>query len=165
MKKLFLIIAILMAFCVSANAAVTGTLGTVVISQGETEDNRRYVRVEIPFTTHSATGNFIALSSDLVIGSSSDTIESRVFNMRLARMVTDPGATAPTDNYDIVITSGDSEDMLGGEGMNRDTSTSEQVTPAVGNAFAFPRIYETFTITLTNAGNSKTGTIILYFED
>ena len=45
--------------------------------------------------------------------------------------VTDPGATAPTDNYDITITDALGNDVFGGELMNRDTSTSESAEPAI----------------------------------
>ena len=48
-------------------------------------------------------------------------------------MVTDPGATAPTADYDIALNDEDGCDVLGGEGGDRHTSTSEQVFPKAGN--------------------------------
>lgn len=47
--------------------------------------------------------------------------------------ITDPGSTAPTDNYDITITdsSQGSDDVFGAELMNRDTTNTESVEPAI----------------------------------
>src|SRR5574343_100376 len=39
---------------------------------------------------------------------------------------TNPGATAPTANYDITLTSSDGVDVFGGALLNRHTSTSER---------------------------------------
>lgn len=72
-------------------------------------------------------------------------------------LVTDPGATAPTDNYDITVTDADSFDVLQGVGANRDTSTTETVNPpSVSPAFG------KLTINITNAGDTKDGVATLY---
>ena len=44
----------------------------------------------------------------------------------LMKLVTDPGATAPVDNYDITITDDEGVDVLQGVGMNRDEATTEE---------------------------------------
>ena len=44
---------------------------------------------------------------------------------------TDPGGTAPTSNYDIVINNAAGVDVMGGALMNRHTSNSEKATPAL----------------------------------
>ena len=75
----------------------------------------------------------------------------------LVRMATNPGATAPTDNYDITLVDADGIDLLAGEGANRDTSTSEQVFPT-----NTPFHNGTVTFTIATAGAEKTGTCTLY---
>lgn len=47
------------------------------------------------------------------------------------QLVTNPGSPAPTDNYDITaIATNTGLDLLGGNGANRDTSTTETAAPA-----------------------------------
>lgn len=49
--------------------------------------------------------------------------------------VTNPGATAPTDNWDVLVYDSMGADIFGGELVNRDTSNSEQATPRIGNTY------------------------------
>lgn len=72
---------------------------------------------------------------------------------------TNPGSTAPTDNYDITLLDEDGEDRLAGAGANRDTSTTEYA--AVGRACSPD---DTLTLTITgNSVNSATIEIILWW--
>lgn len=48
------------------------------------------------------------------------------FSGELIRMVTNPGATAPTNLYDIVLTDADAIDVLYGAGANLLTATTEE---------------------------------------
>jgi hypothetical protein len=97
---------------------------------------------------------------------------------RLVKAVTVPGAggAAPTDNYDIAITDAASNNVLTAcqaTLADRDTSNTEEVyfllninntlTP-IGDSI-HPMVCDLLTVAVTNAGNSKTGTIILYLED
>jgi len=94
---------------------------------------------------------------------------------RLVKAVTVPsGTAAPTDNYDIVLTDEQSLDVLTGVQStlaNRDQTATEQVYFLVLDAAATPLaqsvhpiVCSTVTIAVTNAGNSKAGTIYLYLE-
>jgi hypothetical protein len=77
---------------------------------------------------------------------------------------TDPGSTAPTDDYDITLTTATSGvDIMGSEALNRDTANSEQASPKVGNAFSCRPIYEAITLNITNNSvNSATGVVYVY---
>jgi len=76
---------------------------------------------------------------------------------------TNPGTTAPTDNYDIVINDADGVDIAGGLLMNRDTSTTELVCVGI-SAHGYPIVRGNLTFVLSNnAVNSATGTCILTF--
>jgi hypothetical protein len=46
-------------------------------------------------------------------------------------METNPGSTAPTDDYDIVINTAGGADLLGGAGANRDTANTEVAYPTI----------------------------------
>lgn len=84
------------------------------------------------------------------------------FGGRLAVLRTNPGSTAPTDNYDITLIDADGIDRLQGVGMNRDTANSEEALIVYsGTAIHPPCVYgETLTLTITgNSVNSATTTI------
>lgn len=93
---------------------------------------------------------------------------------RLVKGVTDPGATAPTDNYDVTITDDEGVNVLAGcddDLADRDTSNSEEVYFLVkdhaGTPLAqslHPVVCSPLSIAVENAGNSKTGQLILYVE-
>lgn len=74
--------------------------------------------------------------------------------------VTDPGSTAPTDNYDITITDASGNDVFGGELTNRDTTTSESAEPAI----PYIRVnLKDLNFNLSgNSQNGATGTVKIY---
>ena len=79
--------------------------------------------------------------------------------------VTDPGATAPTDNYDITIVDEYGSDIFGATLTNRDTTNTEEATPLIGGTSYGSRLVTgdlTFTLT-NNSVNEAVGTCILYF--
>ena len=75
----------------------------------------------------------------------------------IVRVVTNPGATAPTDNWDLTIIDADGIDILATEGLNRDTATSEQIFPT-----NTPFHNGDVTVTIANAGDTKDGVVTLY---
>ncbi len=68
------------------------------------------------------------------------------------------GGSAPTDNYDITITDADSHDVLLGAGANRDTANTEHVVAANLACVAGSLLI----LTVSNAGDTKAGTAILW---
>lgn len=114
----------------------------------------------------------IAWTSDDTDGTCAGTTAK--ISGELVKAVTDPGATAPTDDYDIVITDEEGVDVLAacvaaGRLANRDTANSEQAYFFVENVDASPLamgvhpvVHDKLTISISNAGNSKVGQIILY---
>jgi len=76
---------------------------------------------------------------------------------------TNPGTTAPTDDYDIVINDADGKDIAGGLLLNRDTSTTELVCIGT-SAHGYPVVRGNLTFVLSNNSvSSATGTCILVF--
>ena len=94
--------------------------------------------------------------------SASDGTVSLTFTLpggELLHMVTDPdGSAAPTDNYDIEILDPLSVDILGGNGANRDTANNEAAAPAISRRYCEAG---TYTLSVTNAGDTKGGVITL----
>lgn len=93
---------------------------------------------------------------------------------RLIKATTDPGTAAPTANYDITLTDDEGVNVLTAcddDLTDRHTSTSEEVYFLVkdhaGTPLAqslHPVVCSPLTIAVANAGNSKTGQIILFIE-
>ena len=73
---------------------------------------------------------------------------------------TDPGTTAPTDDYDIILNDANEFDIMGGALADRDETNTEGAYPITA---AHP-IDSTLTFVLTNNSvNSATGVLKLYF--
>ena len=85
---------------------------------------------------------------------------SRYYDGKVIALVTDPGATAPTADYDVAINDSDSVDVLVGAGIDRHTSATELVASASLGAVANSKL----TLVITNAGDEKTGTVYLYIR-
>jgi len=111
-------------------------------------------------------------TSDDTTGAVSGT--TRKLCGRLVKAVTDPGATAPTANYDIALTDPESVNILTAcqsTLADRHTSNTEEVyflvKDAAGTPLAqpvHPIVCDAITVAVTNAGNSKVGQLILYVE-
>lgn len=108
-----------------------------------------------------------------VIGWTSDasgnvTGDTPTIQGTLLRVVFNPGATAPTDNYDVTLTDPAGIDVLAGQGTDLDTATSTDVAPLMPatdgtTTTAVPRVLnDVLSLSISNAGNAKTGEIILY---
>ena len=88
------------------------------------------------------------------------TTTTNAYSGKIEMLVTDPGATAPTDNWDLVINDEDGTDVLVGAGANRDTANTEQVLASSVGIVA----NDTLTMLVTNAGSGKTGTVYVYIR-
>ena len=76
---------------------------------------------------------------------------------------TDPGATAPTDNYDITLLNANGRDVMGGALTNRDTANTEAVLPLLNGNYSAVWNEGPLTITVTAAGDSKTIELLIYY--
>ena len=86
---------------------------------------------------------------------------TNTYTGEIIRLVTVPSPTAaPTDNYDIAINDEDTTDVLMGAGANRDTANTEQVLASSLGCVANDKL----TLEITNAGNTKGGTVYLYIR-
>jgi hypothetical protein len=91
-------------------------------------------------------------------------------NGTLLQAVTDP-VDGPTDNYDIVLTDADGADLLSGcvnSLANRDTTDTETVSLALSDGAAaigaYPAVCGPVTVTVSNAGSAKSGTLTLTYR-
>ena len=87
---------------------------------------------------------------------------TNTYTGEIIRLVTIPGggANAPSVDYDVAVNDEDSTDVLMGGGANRHTSNTEQVLASSLGCVANDKL----SLSITNAGNAKTGTVIMYIR-
>lgn len=93
-------------------------------------------------------------------GSVPDAVSTNAVQGFVMLGVTNPGTTAPQDNYDITLADDDSCDVFGAELTNRDTAVSEQAMPKIGSYYGERYVNSVLTMALAgNNVNSATGTL------
>ncbi len=112
-------------------------------------DFNRLVKVEVSWTS-AADGS---------------CTQALVLNGWLIKCVTNPSATAPTDNYDITLIDADGVDAAEGLLANRDTANSESAYLFATGANVPVLVQGSYTFTIANAGDSKSGVATFYMAD
>lgn len=80
----------------------------------------------------------------------------------LCDVVTNPSATAPTDDWDFVLNDADGVDVLGGLGADRDTATSERINLLLPSSTVGPVLCSgDYTLSATNMGSGKIADVVL----
>ena len=123
-------------------------LGTVVLAE---EDFNFIKKVSFAWTSEDGGAN---------AGKATKTTE-HVYTGEIIRLVTVPDTgDAPTDDYDVVVNDEDGTDVLMGAGADRDTVNTEQVLGTSLGCVANDKL----SLSISNAGNAKTGTVYLYIK-
>jgi hypothetical protein len=154
MKKYILIFALILALVPSSLWAAVGTCTQSLASTFQ--DGTRAQKI-LTFTcvggTAGETGTYPATA---ISSSNADQLQGYY----LYKLITNPGATPPEDNWDFVLTDGDGIDVLGGAGANRHTTTSQMIAPLLttGVYFAQP-VLEAWTLAIT--GNTTASAIVV----
>lgn len=101
-----------------------------------------------------------AWTSDAVGAATATTTEA--YSGEIRRLVTKPGAggVQPTDLYDVVVNDEDTTDVLMGAGVNRSNVNTEQVLASSLGVVANDKL----SLSITNAGSAKSGTVYLYIR-
>lgn len=119
--------------------------------------------------THYALGAVRRIQADCVGDAADGTIPATVlpsFEGRLLAITTNPGATQPTDNYDITLVDDEGADRLQGVAANRDTANTESAPVVFSGSTVHPWVDGDETMTLTFANTSVNDAIvkvILYY--
>lgn len=84
------------------------------------------------------------------------------FTGKIIEVVTVPGAggNQPTNLYDITLTDSNSIDVLHANGANRSNAANEYIIEANTGAVVNSKL----TLTVSNAGNAKQGTVYVYVK-
>lgn len=120
------------------------------------DENARTLRLTV---------NWISSAGGAVSESISAANMAILIGKNLAHFITEPGTPAPTGDYDLTLLDNYGIDILGGEGVNRDTAISEQGVPALNSSVFGDRIVDfELTFTIIDAGDSAQGKAIFYFR-
>lgn len=141
-----------------ADQVVTATYTYPEVEQGRYNGSFIIKLACTSATAGTVTWEVPATQMDFLAPKSDGT--NRKCKFHIYGITTDPGATAPTDNWDLTVENGDSVDILGGNGLNRDTANTEHAAPASGFPMPFG---DQLTVKVENAGAEKTLTVYLYF--
>jgi hypothetical protein len=128
--------------------AAPQAVGTVTITSTTASDVDS-VRVSVAWVSDAA-GNVNTNSFTPAVG-----------QLVQIKFVPNGGGTAPTALYDIVLNDTDGVDWMAGAGANLSATVSTMVRPAA------PLLYDgtqALDLVVTNAGVSKGGTVILWFQ-
>jgi len=99
-------------------------------------------------------------------GSYTSYLIRRPINGTLYMVETDPGATAPTDDYTVTLTNEASIDVMGGAMADCDTSGSETWQPyfSASASYGARPVIGRLTLAISdNSQNAATGTIYIYY--
>lgn len=155
MKKIFLIALIL--FFLTGNAFAAGS--SVTQTYAIVGSNTGMATLTLEWTSDDATGEVSAATST----ANTEAITGKY--IAKVKCIPGSGATQPTDLYDVTLTDADSQDVMGGTLANRTNAAGgDMAVPLVGAVYGGAPITGALTVNVTNAGNSKTGKIVIYLS-
>lgn len=112
--------------------------------------------------THTKIGAIRKITASCVADAAAATFPDTVlpkFAGTLLHLETNPGATAPTANYDITITDQNAIDVLQGVGANRHTTSSERANIVYSGGLDHPAVAIDDVLTLAIANNAVNSAI------
>ena len=149
MKKVFILAAIMILWAVTVFGAGTSVITSI------TPYANGWTKVLVTFTGDADDSTVPDLN---IVGFD---------NQWLCQIITNPGTTQPTDNYDIYLKY-EGSDLLGGAGVDRDTANTEIAYPIVdsvsGQRACVP-VPGTLVFSLANNSvKSAVGTMEIHFK-
>lgn len=150
MKKFILAIFMIL---LSANVALAVDAGTWTVAYDKVDPSSAIKTITFSWTASAAGAAEYAIPNTTAVPALNYMKGYYIYWVE-----TNPGATAPTDNYDIVLNSSGGADLFRGKLINRDETNTEVVKglniPCDGTAMTF--------VISNNVVNAATGTIKLY---
>lgn len=145
MKKLITILLLILIIPSFAIAASSQTQAHAVALVG-------LHKLEISWVAHTD-GSYTSFSTGSVSGV-------------ILGVLTDPGSTAPQDNYDITLKNSYGLDVMGGSLADRDTADTEYIQPynATQNTYMSMPNHGALTLAISgNNVNGATGKVVIYY--
>lgn len=92
-------------------------------------------------------------------GGAADATTTDSYNGEVVEVLIIPGGTTPSDLFDVTVTDANSVDVLLGQGANCSNANTTRVTGCTSV------VASKLTLGVTNAGNAKTGTVIIHIAE
>jgi len=128
--------------------------------QGERKDKYQLIISWTSGTDGASTTSYSTNDGTLSGTKITDFIKGRTLDM--GEVV--PGATTPTDAFDVVVNDENGVDLFGGGLANCSSGSTTTSYPYDGTNYGTRPIVGKITPQVTNAGDSKTGSIILHIS-
>ncbi|MFH2073787.1 MAG: hypothetical protein ABIJ57_00375 [Pseudomonadota bacterium] len=155
MKRLLtLFMALVLMVALSGSASAAGSV---------TQTLDQYPNANMRVLTYSWTGD--ASNGTVPSTATSTAITNDIAGWYVYAIETNPGTTAPTTLYDIVINDAESLDISGGMLANRSATVTEKITPRLDSTYSIfggVLVHSVLTLVITNQTDvSATGTVKL----
>lgn len=105
----------------------------------------------------------VVWTSDASGNVSGNTFDVRYGELRQVKTIPGAGGVAPTDLYDVTLTDPDGVDVLAGAGANLSGTVAAILEPTINSQRPYLEA-QTLTLNVSNAGNAKSGTLILLID-
>ena len=92
-------------------------------------------------------------------GAADATATTYSYSGEIIKVVCIPGATTPSDLYDVTLSDADSIDLLAGQGTDCPSGSSLVITGGI-----LPVVESTISLTIANGGSEKIGTVHVYIR-
>lgn len=114
------------------------------------------------------THNFYALTYSFTSDASGNADQESTWPIDgyVCKVITNPGATAPSVDWDVTLTNSDGIDVVHGQLADRHTSTSQEIIPVPSDnvtVYGCSAVSGKITLNVSNAGDSKIGTVTVLF--
>lgn len=109
----------------------------------------------------------LTATADAADGSFPDTALAAKIGGKLLALETNPGATAPTNLYDIALDDAEGHDVLEGAGANRSATLTEKANIVFSGTSVNPPVAKSDVLTLKITNNSVNSAVVvvkLYYE-
>lgn len=120
----------------------------------DTFEGGSYRKISIPWTSDSGGAATVAM-----VAGTDKPIFGFIVQVEFVQ------GTTPTTGYDVTLTNSNGTDVLLGAGANI-ASASNSIVPITYNSVMNPVmcVSDLLTLNVTNAGNAKSGTVVLYVK-
>ena len=101
-------------------------------------------------------------------GAAAGDTTTNAYSGQIWRVIIAPGSSssAPASNYDVAVNDSDGDEVLNGLGTNSSTATNDVYGVSTGAAAYAPisAVSSKLTLAVSDAGNTKSGTVVLYIR-
>lgn len=124
------------------------TMSVAVTQRTGQQDYSRY---------HKITYTFVSAADGTATGATTGRFTGKI---EAAQFIPDGGPTQPTNLFDVAVTDGDGHDVLAGAGADRpNTGVSILASASLGVV-----VNDVLTLNVSNAGDTKGGSVVLYLK-